>query len=396
MNLIKRKRERKKAVLVFTDFYSKTANGLITASEANGKKRKTLQTIEKAELQSLSETISITSVFSVRFKINSPNSATLVGKGQLEKIAETAAEKKADLVIFNCDLSPRVQRNLETVLNLCVIDRREVIIQIFADRAQTREAILQARLAQLVYSMPRLTRRWTDFAQQRGGVKGSRGAGEKKLELDKRRLRVEISKLKKEVERIRMQRNIQRKNRTVCNKKIGAIIGYTNAGKSSLLKKLSGTEIFIENKLFATLDAETRKIYFPSGTGGTQFLLTDTAGFVSNLPHQLIDAFHSTLEEAVIADFLIIVCDASHPAMDNCLTVTQSVLYDLNCSNKPAILVINKIDNVFDKATLMRLKTEYPAAVEISVKTGEGLERLKQKLSEIVAEKYGDKEPLSS
>ncbi|WP_029410858.1 GTPase HflX [Treponema pedis] len=381
MNLIKLKQEQKKAVLVFTDIYSQVKNSLI---HTNVKNLTALQSIEESELKSLSETILVNPVFSLRFKIGSPNPSTLVGSGQLEKILNVAEEKNADLIIFNCDLSPRIQRNLEEVSGLCVIDRREVIIQIFADRAQTREAVLQARLAQLEYSMPRLTRKWTGLSQQRGGVKGSRGAGEKKLELDKRRLRTEISKLRKEVEKVRVQRNVQRKSRTEGNKKIGAIVGYTNAGKSSLLKKLSGTDIFAENKLFATLDSETRKIFFPNKTGGVQFLLTDTVGFVSNLPHQLIDAFHSTLEEAALADFLIILCDASHPAMCECLAVTQSVLEELNCGKKNAIIVINKIDCVFDPASLLQLKTRYPEAVEISLKTGEGLDFLKIKLEEIV------------
>ncbi len=376
--------KKKKALLIFTDIYFDMKKNNSLVSKTNGKKIEALRHIEEDELCSLTKNIFIEPVFIMRFKIASPNPATLVGSGQLEKIAETAHALDAEIIIFNSDLSPGVQRNLETFLNLCVIDRREVIITIFADRAKTHEAVLQAKLAGLEYSMPRLSRRWEGMAQQRGGVKGSRGAGEKKLELDKRKLRSNISKLKKEVEKVKTQRDVQRKNRMNGGKKVGAIVGYTNAGKSSLLKKLSGTEIFTEDTLFATLDAETRKIFFQTEAESVSFLLTDTVGFVSNLPHQLIDSFRSTLEEAVIADFLLIVCDASHPAMRECFAVTNSILNELGCSNKPVIIAINKIDKAFDMGEILSFKLQYPEAVEISVKTGSGLDVLKTKLKQIV------------
>ena len=380
--------ETKKALLIFTDIFSGPAsNSHISRSTLQEKSAEALKEIEEKELKSLVETIFLKPLSSLRFRIAKENPATFVGSGQLEKIAQAIEEEGADLVVFNSAVSPRIQRNLEAALNTCVIDRSEVIIQIFADRAQTREAVLQAELARLEYSMPRLTRRWTSLAQQRGGAKGtrgaSRGAGEKKLELDRRRLKTEIAKLKKEVERVRLQRSEQRKTRLNGDKKIGAIVGYTNAGKSSLLKKLSGAEVFTEDKLFATLDAETRKVFLQTGGKNIQILLTDTVGFVSNLPHQLIDAFRSTLEEAALADFLIIVCDAAHPAMPECLEVTKKVLDELSCSDKPAIIAINKMDAVFDEAQILSLKERYPEAVEISVKTGRGLEGLKRKLVSI-------------
>ena len=380
--------EIKKALLIFTDIFSGPAsNSHISRSTLQEKSVEAIKEIEEKELKSLVETIFLKPLSSLRFRIAKENPATLVGSGQLEKIAQAIEEEGADLVVFNSAVSPRIQRNLEAALNTCVIDRSEVIIQIFADRAQTREAVLQAELARLEYSMPRLTRRWTSLAQQRGGAKGtrgaSRGAGEKKLELDRRRLKTEIAKLKKEVERVRLQRSEQRKTRLNGDKKIGAIVGYTNAGKSSLLKKLSGAEVFTEDKLFATLDAETRKVFLQTGEKNIQILLTDTVGFVSNLPHQLIDAFRSTLEEAALADFLIIVCDAAHPAMPECLEVTKKVLDELSCSDKPSIIAINKMDEVFDEAQLLSLKERYPEAVEISVKTGQGLEGLKRKLVSI-------------
>ncbi len=381
--------EIKKALLIFTDIFSGPAsNSHISRASLQEKSAEALKEIEEKELKSLVETIFLKPLSSLRFRIAKENPATLVGSGQLEKIAQAIEEERADLVVFNSAVSPRIQRNLEAALNTCVIDRSEVIIQIFADRAQTREAVLQAELARLEYSMPRLTRRWTSLAQQRGGAKGtrgaSRGAGEKKLELDRRRLKTEIAKLKKEVERVRLQRSEQRKTRLNGDKKIGAIVGYTNAGKSSLLKKLSGAEVFTEDKLFATLDAETRKVFLQTGEKNIQILLTDTVGFVSNLPHQLIDAFRSTLEEAALADFLIIVCDAAHPAMPECLEVTKKVLDELSCSDKPSIIAINKMDDVFDEAQLLSLKERYPEAVEISVTTGQGLEGLKKKITDII------------
>ena len=381
--------ETKNALLIFTDIFSGPAsNSHISRSTLQEKSAEALKEIEEKELKSLVETIFLKPLSSLRFRIAKENPATFVGSGQLEKIAQAIEEEGADLVVFNSSVSPRIQRNLEAALNTCVIDRSEVIIQIFADRAQTREAVLQAELARLEYSMPRLTRRWTSLAQQRGGAKGtrgaSRGAGEKKLELDRRRLKTEIAKLKKEVERVRLQRSEQRKTRLNGDKKIGAIVGYTNAGKSSLLKKLSGAEVFTEDKLFATLDAETRKVFLQTGEKNIQILLTDTVGFVSNLPHQLIDAFRSTLEEAALADFLIIVCDAAHPAMPECLEVTKKVLDELSCSGKPSIIAINKMDEVFDEAQLLSLKERYPEAVEISVKTGQGLEGLKKKITDII------------
>ena len=381
--------ETKKALLIFTDIFSGPAsNSHISRSSLQEKSAEALKEIEEKELKSLVETIFLNPLSSLRFRIAKENPATLVGSGQLEKIAQAIEEEGADLVVFNSAVSPRIQRNLEAALNTCVIDRSEVIIQIFADRAQTREAVLQAELARLEYSMPRLTRRWTSLAQQRGGAKGtrgaSRGAGEKKLELDRRRLKTEITKLKKEVERVRLQRSEQRKTRLNGDKKIGAIVGYTNAGKSSLLKKLSGAEVFTEDKLFATLDAETRKVFLQTGEKNIQILLTDTVGFVSNLPHQLIDAFRSTLEEAALADFLIIVCDAAHPAMPECLEVTKKVLDELSCSDKPSIIAINKMDDIFDEAQLLNLKERYPEAVEISVTTGQGLEGLKKKITDII------------
>ncbi|MGI5068764.1 GTPase HflX [Treponema denticola] len=381
--------ETKKALLIFTDIFSGPASSShISRSSLQEKNTEALKEIEEDELKSLVETIFLKPLSSLRFRIAKENPATLVGSGQLEKIAQAIEEERADLVVFNSAVSPRIQRNLEAALNTCVIDRSEVIIQIFADRAQTREAVLQAELARLEYSMPRLTRRWTSLAQQRGGAKGtrgaSRGAGEKKLELDRRRLKTEIAKLKKEVERVRLQRSEQRKTRLNGDKKIGAIVGYTNAGKSSLLKKLSGVEVFTEDKLFATLDAETRKVFLQTGEKNIQILLTDTVGFVSNLPHQLIDAFRSTLEEAALADFLIIVCDAAHPAMPECLEVTKKVLDELSCSDKPSIIAINKMDDVFDEAQLLNLKERYPEAVEISVTTGQGLEGLKKKITDII------------
>lgn len=340
-------------------------------------RREKNNSVQEDELKSLCGTAEIKVKGIIRFRIEKNNSSLLIGKGQAEKLRTEAENCGANLIVFDNDISPRFQRNLEALLNIPVIDRREIIIRIFAAGARTKEAILQIKLAQLEYSLPRLTGGNDGLSQQRGGVKGSRGYGEKLLELDKRKIKAEITKLRKDIAEIKKYREVQRKNRMRGNKKTGAIVGYTNSGKSSLLKKLSGTDIFAEDKLFATLDAETRRVNLSESV---QILLTDTVGFVSNLPHQLVDAFRSTLEEAALADFLIIVCDASHPDIEKCFAVTNEVLEDLGCGEKPFIILINKSDNIFDKNAVFNMLNKYPQAMLISVKTGEGLPQLKQKL----------------
>lgn len=294
-----------------------------------------------SELKSLCITAGIETVGSIAFNVNHINPATYIGTGQAQLINDLALEKNANLIVFNEALAPRTQKNLEELWKIATVDRQEIILQIFANRATTKEARLQVELAQLQYSLPRLTRKWANLSQQRGGVKGTKGSGEKQLELDKRTAQNRISRLKKEIESIDKQRSVQRKNRLSNEIKNIAIVGYTNSGKSTLLNKLSNAGVLAENKLFATLDTTTRRVWFPSGKTA---LVTDTVGFVSDLPHELVDAFKSTLEEAELADILVIVTDASREDFFDCWETTVEVLKSLNAFDKPRLVVLNKID----------------------------------------------------
>lgn len=315
------------------------------------------------------------------YKVQRINPFGYIGTGQLESLALTVREQAVDIVIFNTKISPRIQRNLEQALHICVIDREQVIIQIFADRAQTAEAKVQAELAAVRYALPRLTHRWTELSQQRGGAFRSRGAGETKLEMTKRLAKENIENLNRKLEHIQRLRAEQRKKRNSSPIKTGAIVGYTNSGKSSLLQLLSKKDIGIEDKLFATLDAQTKRVHLPNNS---TVLLTDTVGFVDNLPHELIDAFKSTLEETVYSDFLIIVCDASHPAMNQCLEVTLNVLHDLGCDEKKQIIFVNKIDNISNADALASLKYRYPDAITGSIKENIGIDTLREKIRQML------------
>lgn len=258
------------------------------------------------ELEALVDTMGLKTLSGITFRIREYSSATMLGSGQVEELKENILFHGCDCVVFDTSLSPRILRNLEAALDCCVIDREEVILQIFADRAKTREAKLQVALARAEYSLPRLRRRWEDLSQQRGGVKGSRGAGERQLELDRRALSERITVLKREIEEVKKIRTVQRASRSRGKTYSFALVGYTNAGKSSLLNLLTSSDILAEDRLFATLDPTTRTMKLKNRVEVT---VTDTVGFVSNLPHHLISAFSSTLEEAKYADTLIIVLD---------------------------------------------------------------------------------------
>lgn len=337
------------------------------------------------ELEALVDTMGPLTIHTEHIPLRKVHSATMIGSGKVEQIKALIEEKEPDLIVFDCPISPRVQRNLESILSICVIDRDEVILQIFADRAATKEAVLQVELARLEYSLPRLTRRWTSLGRQHGGVKGTRGEGEKQLELDRRQIQEKIVSLKAQLEKVVQQRNTQRSQRMNTNIPTGAIVGYTNSGKSSLLNALTSAGVLAENKLFATLDPTTRKVKLP---GGEEILLSDTVGFVSDLPHHLVQAFKSTLEEARFADFLIIVCDAAHPNMLASYTTTVEVLEDLGCTDKPAIVLANKMDMVSDSFAVSRLKSLYPVVIETSIKEGTGLEALLEQITKTLGDIY--------
>lgn len=307
-----------------------------------------------------------------------------MGSGKAKEICQAAQEAQADCIIMDWELDPTKQRNWEKLAKIPVFDRQEVIIRIFASRASTKEAVLQVELARLEYSLPRLAHMYGDLARQRGGNYGSKGSGEKQLELDRRSIRLKIQQLKAELAKVRQNRATQRKRRQKIPLPTIALCGYTNAGKSSLMNALTGSDTLVENKLFATLDPLTRRIKL----AGAEILLTDTVGFISNLPHQLIDAFKSTLEEAAVSDALLIVIDASDPnALAQAKTV-KDVLKEIGADEKKTLVALNKIDALEGAGAVevQALKAEFDGAVEISAKTGLGLGLLKAKISAIIKE----------
>ena len=304
-----------------------------------------------------------------------------IGSGKAEEIARMAQECEADVMVFDADLTPSQQRNWERLFGGAVIGREEVILDIFADRASTREAVLQVELAQLEYSMPRLTRRWTHLSRQRGGGVSNRGQGEAQIETDRRLLRRKIQQLKEELALVRRQRDTQRKARVRRPVIQGAIVGYTNVGKSSLLRALTGADILVKDQLFATLDPTARKVQLG---GGMEMVLTDTVGFVRKLPHQLVEAFKSTLEEAVLADILLLVLDVSSDDIDMELETTLGVLEELGADKKNILMIFNKndlIDPDKDAIKLARLRSLYPDAVFVSSATGANLDELRSRLA---------------
>ena len=305
----------------------------------------------------------------------------LTGSGKAEEIVARAKELGADVIIVDNELTPSQQRNWEALAGIAVIDRQEVILDIFAKRAQTREARLQIELAQMEYSLPRLTRAWTHLVRQGGGI-GARGEGETQLEQDKRRVRGAIDRCKRELETVKESRATQRKDRKRAPVPNAAIVGYTNSGKSSLLRRLTGADVLIEDKLFATLDTTTRKIALPNKQ---PLLLTDTVGFVRKLPHRLVEAFNATLEEAVMADFLIHLLDASEPEVMTYYNTTMKVLSELGAEEKRMLIVFNKIDKLDDQTATLGLKRHFPDALFISVQNGDGVDALIERMSEFVS-----------
>ena len=325
------------------------------------------------ELQSLITTMKAQTVASLIIPLRSIHPATLIGSGKVAELAEIVEESNIECIVFDHDISPRAQRNLEEMTSVAVIDRQEVILQIFSDRAATREATLQVALARMEYSLPRLTRKWTHLSRQQGGAKGTRGEGETQLEIDRRIVTNRIVALKDELKKVEAQRTVQRKNRLSSTIPTAAVVGYTNAGKSSLLNLLCASDVLVEDKLFATLDPITRKLVLPHKS---EMLLTDTVGFISNLPHQLVDAFKSTLEEAQFNDFIVHVCDASQPDMLSCFDTTMEVLESLGCGEKPMVVFINKMDAVHNEFAIAKIVERYPKTILGSVKQKMGIDEL--------------------
>ncbi|MGI8905796.1 MAG: GTPase HflX [Candidatus Sumerlaeaceae bacterium] len=349
-----------------------------------GVRRPGMTAIEAAEhleeLKSLSNTYGIPAFGEELVALREITPRFLVGAGKADQIAAAAEAFGADVIIFDDDLSPSQQRNWEKLTEKAVIDRREVILGIFADRAQTREARLQVALARAEYSLPRLTRAWTHLERQRGGGGARGGAGEAQLEVDRRLVRNQIDRLKRDLQHVRRVRATQRKSRSEIPLPQAAIVGYTNAGKSSLLNAMTGAGVLEEDKLFATLDPTTRKITLPNGQ---LLLLTDTVGFIRKLPHTLVEAFKATLEEAQIATLLVHVVDASHPNALEQRKATEQVLEELGALDKPTILVLNKVDLLEDRSMLGPLMEGYDRVVITSTVTAEGLQELAAKMSDL-------------
>jgi len=320
-NLITAK-ETEKAVLV----------GIITAGQNDDEAVEYLK-----ELAFLTETAGGVPVKQFMQRMDAPHPATFVGSGKLNEIREYVKENDIDLVIFDDDLSPSQLRNIERSLESKILDRTNLILDIFAKRAQTSYAKTQVELAQYQYLLPRLTRMWTHLERQQGGI-GSRGPGESEIETDRRIIREKIALLKEHLKKIDQQMVIQRKNRG--NIVRVALVGYTNVGKSTLMNLLSKSEVFAEDKLFATLDTTVRKVVINS----LPFLLTDTVGFIRKLPHHLVESFKSTLDEVREADILVHIVDISHPRFEEQMVIVSQTLHELQAHDKPTVVVFNKID----------------------------------------------------
>lgn len=371
---------------------------IMSTEEAKGKKAllvsaykdsKTKEICDEhlTELELLCETYGIQVVSKFPCLLRKYEASTFLTKGKLQEVKSLADELDADLVIFDDEISAAQQRNLEKELELTVMDRSEVILGVFAQRAQTKEARLQIELALTKYQAPRLKRMWTHLSRQGGTAGGGgsggggylKGEGEKQIEIDKRLIQRRINMLSQELEEVKLNRKTQRVQRQRAGIPVFAIIGYTNAGKSTLLNALTDAGVFTEDKLFATLDTTTRKFNLQNNQ---EILLIDTVGFIRKLPHLVIAAFKGTLEEALEADILLHVIDASHPhALEQAQTSIE-VLKELNADKKPIITILNKIDTIEDLAKINQLRFKYPKTVLISAKSKQGFEDLQKLMIE--------------
>ena len=337
-----------------------------------------------AELGALTETLGMRTAGREIVRIRDASPRYLLGTGKAAEIVERARAVDADVIVFDEELSPTHQRNWEQLADCSVTDRQGIILEIFAERAQTREARLQVELARLEYLLPRLTSAWSHLSRQRGGRRGTRGEGETQLEMDRRVVQQRIAGIRRDLRGVTGQRAVSRRQRTELPIPNGSIVGYTNAGKSSLLRALTRSEVLVANKLFATLDPATRRLELD---GGQEVLLTDTVGFIRRLPHGLVDAFRSTLEETVLAPFLIHVIDASDPFAGDHARITRDVLGEIGSRDKPTIQVLNKIDTV-EMAELDLVRLEFPEAIPVSAVTGSGLDALRAKIRDVITTSY--------
>ncbi|MBN4066775.1 GTPase HflX [Simkania negevensis] len=331
------------------------------------------------ELELLGETFGVHTASRIVASLRTPDPSTFYGKGKVEEIEKTIATLKCDIVLLDQDISPSQQRNLEQILKHPVMDRTEVILNVFAQRAHTKEAHLQVALARAQYERPRLKRLWTHLSRQRGGGVYLKGEGEKQLEIDKRLIDQRIEKLKSALEEVKLYRETQRHSRLKAEIPTFAIIGYTNAGKSTLLNAIAQADVYTEDKLFATLDTTTRKATL---SNKQEVLIIDTVGFIRKLPHQLVAAFKSTLEESLYADILLHVVDAAHPAALEHIDTTMEVLKELGAADKPMITILNKNDLCAEGMGITRLKLKLPRPVQLSALKKSGFDELEQRMIE--------------
>jgi GTP-binding protein HflX len=333
------------------------------------------------ELRELASSAGARVVDTVTQRLEKPTAPYYIGKGKAQIIKDSFQTQQVTSVIFDNELSPAQGRNLEHLFKRKVLDRTQLILDIFAQRARSREGRLQIELAQLQYLLPRLTRMWTHLSRQSGGI-GTRGPGETQLEVDRRRVQERIAKLERELEGVRKVRSVQREGRRRHQWPVAAVVGYTNAGKSTLLNLLTGADVLAVDRLFATLDPTTRSYTLPNKQ---RMLLTDTVGFLRNLPHMLIESFKATLEEVTEADLLIHVVDLSHPRVDEHIEAVNAVTKEIGAFGKQTLMVFNKVDAVAHPEVVESYKARFPHSVAISARTGAGVNDLVAALQEEIS-----------
>ena len=358
---------------------------LITTRDSSSTERENY--LKESEIRSLINTLGLVIVSHLSFTLKEENPNTYIGKGQLEEAKENVLAFDATEVVIDAFISPRQEKLIEKSLNVPVSDREAIILSIFFQNAHSKEARLQIMKAESIYLKPRLASRDQNLSQQRGGVRGAKGEGERQIELDRRVIERTIKGIDKELISLKRVREVQRKKRSASKVYSFALTGYTNAGKSTILNTLTGSDVLAENKLFATLDATTRSLRLKNGQ---EITLSDTVGFIRNLPASLIEAFSSTLEEALSADGIIIVADASHIDAVGSLNTTIETLRILGGDEKIKLLVINKVDSYSDDITLSKLRSYPYRTVETSFKTGVGIDDLFKALEEITDELFFD------